>query len=265
MGRGVTHHPAGVVVAAEEAAAALLVVGQGAEGFAHAEGAHHLLGDVGGALQVVGGAGCDLTKHHLFSAAAAQQGGDLTFEVFLGIEEALFGGQLQGVAQGAHAAGHDRDLGHLAAAGHQVPHDRVADFVIRHHFFLIGLQHPALLLQTSHHALNRLVEVALLHLGAIGAGCEQGSFVHEVGQVGAGKAAGGLGNFVEVDGAGELHLLGVDLQNQLATRQVGAIHQHLAVETAWPQQRSIKGFGLVGGCQHNHRLVLAGKAIHLRE
>ena len=92
LGCGIAHDPAGVVAAPQEAAAALFVIGEGAEGFAHAVGAHHLLGDVGGPLQIVGGSGGDFTKHDFLSAAAAQQGGDLTLEVFLGVEEALFGG-----------------------------------------------------------------------------------------------------------------------------------------------------------------------------
>ena len=61
---------AGVVVAAEEASASLFVVGQRTKGVAHAVGAHHLLGQVSGPLQIVGGTRGDLAEHDLLSRAA---------------------------------------------------------------------------------------------------------------------------------------------------------------------------------------------------
>ena len=265
LGGGVAHHAAGVVAAAEEAAAALLVVGKRTKNVAHPVGAHHLLGDVGGALQIVGRAGCHLTEDDLLGAAAAQQGGDLPLEILLGIEEALLGWQLQGVAQGCHATRHDRDLRHLAAARHQVAHDRVAHLVERHHLLLIGLENTALFLEAGHHALNRFIEIGLLNGGALGAGGQQSALVHEVGQVGTGEATGGLGDLVEIDAGRKLHLAGVDVEDRFAAGEVGAINQHLAVEAAGAEQGGIEHFGLVGGRQHDHRLVLGGEAIHFGE
>ena len=144
-------------------------------------------------------------------------------------------------------------------------HDRVAHFVEGHHFFLVVLEHAALLLEASHHPFNRFVEIPLGHLGAVGPGRQEGRLIHQVGQIGTGKATGGLGDLVEVDRLLQLHLLGVDVEDHLATGEVGAIHQHLAIEAAWAQQGGIEGFGLVGGRQHDHRFVLGGKAIHLGE
>ena len=143
--------------------------------------------------------------------------------------------------------------------------DGVAHLVIRHHLLLIGLQHAALLLQAGHNALDGFVEISLLNGGAIHAGGQQRRFIHQVGQISAGKAAGGSSDLVEVNALRELHLLGIDLENGFAAGEVGAIHQHLTVETAGAQQRCIEGFGLVGGRQHDHRLVFGAEAIHLGE
>ena len=144
-------------------------------------------------------------------------------------------------------------------------HDRVAHLVEGHHLLLIGLEHPALLLQTCHHAFNGFIQIALLHGGAFGAGGQQGGLVHQIGQIGTGEAAGGLGDLVEINAIGELHLLGIDAQDRAPAGEVGAVDQHLAIETAGPQQGRIQHFGLVGGREHDHRLVLGGEAIHFGE
>ena len=144
-------------------------------------------------------------------------------------------------------------------------HDRVAHLVIRHHLLFIVLKDAALLLQTGHNPLDRFTEVLLLNAGALGTRCEQGSFIHQVGEISAGKTTGGLGDAVEVNTCSELHLFGVDLEDGLAAGEVRTVHQHLPVETAGTQQSCIEHLGLVGGRQNDHRLVLGGEAIHLGE
>ena len=146
MSCGITHRTAGIVVAAKETATALLVIGKGTEGVAHAIGAHHLLSDIGGTLQIIGSSSSDFAKDNFLCRATSKQGGNLPFQIFAGIEETLFRGELQGVAEGTHATGHDRNLGHFAATGHEVTHDRVTNLVISNNLFLIVLHHPALFL-----------------------------------------------------------------------------------------------------------------------
>ena len=114
-------------------------------------------------------------------------------------------------------------------------HDRVAHLVEGHHLLLIGLEHAALLLQARHDALNGFIEIALLHAGAFGAGGQQGRFVHQVGQIGTGETAGGLGDLVEVNAFRELHLVGIDAEDGAPAGEVGAVDQHLAIETAGTQ------------------------------
>ena len=94
--------------------------------------------------------------------------------------------------------------------------DGVTHLVVRHDLLLVGLEHPALLLEASHDPLDRLIEVALFHAGPLGACGQQRTFVDEVGQVSAGEATGGLGDPVEVHARGQLHLAGVDVEDGLA-------------------------------------------------
>ena len=144
-------------------------------------------------------------------------------------------------------------------------HDRVAHLVIRHHFLFIVLKDAALLLQTGHNTLDRFTEVLLFNAGALGTCRQQGSFIHQVGKISTSEATGGLSHAVEVNSLSQLHLLGIDLEDGLAAGEVRTVHQHLPVEAAWTKQGCIKHFGLVGGRQNDHRLVLGGEAIHLGE
>ena len=143
--------------------------------------------------------------------------------------------------------------------------DGVPNLVISHHLFLVVLKHAALFLKTSHHTLDRFAEVLLLNTFALRAGCKERRLIHQVGQVGTGETAGGLGDAVQINSFSKLHLLRIDLKNGLAAREVGPIHQNLTIETTGTQQSSIENFGLVGRREHDHRLVLGGESIHLRE
>ena len=63
-------------LAAEEDLLFLLAEGERAHRVAHAPLADHAAGQLGGALEVVAGAGRDLAEHDLFGDAAAEQDGD---------------------------------------------------------------------------------------------------------------------------------------------------------------------------------------------
>ena len=113
-----------------------------------------MLRKICGPLEVVRRTGGDFSEDDLFSRAAAQEGGDLALKVFLGIEEAFFCGELKRVTQGTHTSRNDRNFRHFAAAWHEMTNDRVANFVIRHHLFLVVLEHTTLFLQASDNTFN---------------------------------------------------------------------------------------------------------------
>ena len=90
-------------------------------------------------------------------------------------------------------------------------------------------------LRTSHHAVNRLVNGAVINHVAVIAGGQQGRLVHDVRQVGTGETGGALRNQGQVHSVGNRLARGVHAQNLLATLHVGGIHTNLAVETTGTQ------------------------------
>jgi len=63
--------------AAQEHFALVFGVHHRAQGVGHAVARHHVAGNLGGALEVVAGAGGHLVHEHLFGDAAAEQHADL--------------------------------------------------------------------------------------------------------------------------------------------------------------------------------------------
>ena len=96
------------------------------------------------------------------------------------------------------------------------------------------------------------------------AGRQQCRFVDHVGQVGADETAGDRGQRLHVDVGIDLDVLQVDFDDLLAAGHVGPIDQHVAIETAGPQQGGIERFGPVGGAHHDHAAV-GVEAVHLDE
>src|SRR5712691_8781478 len=75
----------------------------------HAPLTDHLARDLGRLLEIIAGPGGLLLEDDLLGRAAAQQNGDLVYQVLLRVAVAIVGGQLHGEAEGTPA----RDDGHL--------------------------------------------------------------------------------------------------------------------------------------------------------
>ena len=92
-----------------------------------------------------------------------------------------------------------------------------------------------------------------------------------VGIVGARRVRQGLGPFVArylreagLDVVAHADVLQVDIENLLAASHVGAIDQHVAIESARAEQGWIERFGAVGGA-HDDYAAVASKAIHFHK
>ena len=230
---------------------------------AHAEAGDHLAGDLGRALEVVRGAGCDVLAEELLRGAPAEKDGDLVEHAVAGLEEVVLLGKLQGVAEGAPAAD-DRDLVHGVAVLEHVAHEGVAALVVGDGHALALRHHPPLLLGAGDDALHGLLHV--LHRDALLAAArgEKGALVHEVGEVGAREAGRELGDLVEADLVVERLVLRVDGEDPLAALHVGAVDGDLAVEAAGAQQRRVQDVGAVGRRDQDDRRGV-GEAVHLDE
>ena len=119
-------------------------------------------------------------------------------------------------------------------------------------------------LRASHHAVNRLVNGAVINHVAVIAGGQQGRLVHDVRQVGTGETGGALRNQGQVNSVSDRLARGVHAQNLLATLHVGGIHTNLAVETTGTQQRRVEHIGAVR-CRNDDDVRVAVEAVHLNQ
>jgi hypothetical protein len=96
------------------------------------------------------------------------------------------------------------------------------------------------------------------------AGGQEGGLVHQILQVGAGEAAGGLGNDRQVHILTQGLVPAVDLQDGLPAPDVGQAHVHLSVKPAGAQQGGVQNVHPVGG-GHDDDSLVGGKAVHLHQ
>ena len=113
------------------------------------------------------------------------------------------------------------------------------------------IEHAAFLLDAGHDALDRVEEVLEGDGDGIATGRNDGGFVHQVGDVRPGEAGREGRDTVAIHVGRQLDLARMDVENLPAALLVGAIDQHLAVETTGSQQRRIEDFRTVGGSQQN--------------
>src|SRR6185436_18752408 len=93
-------------------------------------------------------------------------------------------------------------------------------------------------------------------------GGEQGRLVHDVGEVGPGESRRSGGEHAEVDVTVERDAADVDLEDLLATTQIGLIDDDLPVEAARAHERGVEHVGAVGG-RHDDHALLGVEPVHL--
>jgi len=240
-------------LAAEEDGFFLLAVGERAH-FAHAPVADHVTGDIGGALDVVAGAGGEVAEENLLRSAATHQHAELCLEEFLRVGVLVVDGQLHRDAQG-HAARDDGDLvDGIGARGHGGDHGVAGLMVGGVPFLFLGEDHGLALDAHQDLVLGHL-EIVHGHTLAALAGGPQRRFVHQIGQVGAGEARRAAGDDGEFHVFRKGHLARVHAEDFLAALPVGARDHHAAVEAAGAQQGRVEHVGTIGGGDEDDALV----------
>ncbi|GJD94933.1 hypothetical protein OCOJLMKI_2140 [Methylobacterium iners] len=124
--------------------------------------------------------------------------------------------------------------------------------------------HEGAPLGAHHDLVLGVLELVHRHDPLAAARGEQGRFVDEVHQVGAGEARRAAGDDLEVDVRRQGHLADVDAQDALAADDVRVRHHDLAVEPARAQQGRVEHVGAVGGRDDDHALV-GLEPVHLHE
>ena len=230
-------------------------------------GAHPVLGDHGAAdlvhlLQVVRRPGGDLAEDEMLGDPPAEEHDEVVHQLLLGLQVAVLLRQVEGVAECA-AARDDRNAVHLLDAGEELGADGVPGLVVGHDPLLVIGDHAARL-HAGDDPLERRLEVLGGDLLALRPAGEDRSLVADVGQVGARQAAGLAGDQVELYVAGQRFVARVDLDDRLATLEVGGRDEDLAVEAPRAHQRGVELVDQVGRGDHDH-LVAGFEAVELYE
>ncbi len=203
------------------------------------------------------------SKISCLRGAPAEGVGDHRLEIGLGIRVLLVDGEIRRQAKRTSARD-DRDLVHRIRFGDHPGDEHVADLVIGRDLLLLFRDDQALPLHPHHHLVFCLFEVAHRDGLVVLPGREKCRFVHEVGEIGAGKSGCSLGEGLELHIVGQRDVLRVHAQNAFASLHIRPVDDHLAVESSGTHQRRVKHVGPVRGRDDDHAAVLL-EAVHLHE
>ncbi len=140
----------------------------------------------------------------------------------------IFRRSLQGIAQRANGARHDRDLVDRVHVRQVAGRQGMAHFVVGHHLAFIGVQQAALAFDPGNDAFHRRGEIVEAHRFGTASSGDDGRLVDQVGQVCSGKTGGDVGDTLAIEVLAGDDFLKVDLEDRLAAFTVGAIDQDLA-------------------------------------
>ncbi len=249
--------------ATEEHLAIFFRVEHGTETLGHAPLGHHLAGDVGGTLDVVGCTGRYLlgTVDQLFRQTATVQAGDHGLQMLLGVAPAILLRQVHGHTQRT-AARNDGDLVDRVMIRYHATNDGVTRFMISRHLLLGLFHHHGATFCAHHDLVLRLLELGHGHHTAALARREQSGFVDQVGQIGAGETRSTAGNQRRVDVIRQRHLAHMHLEDLLAATHIRQTDHDLTVETTRTQQCRIQYVRTVGSGDDDDAFI-ALKAVHL--
>ena len=229
----------------------------------HAVVHDHLARLLGRALQVVRGARGDIAAEQLFGDATAQEHRQIVDHGSAADEELVLVRNGHRVAE-RHAARHDRDLMDRIGMLEQMPDQRMAGLMVRDGAARLLGQDAVLALRSCHQTFQRFIDLGHTDGILVAASREERGLVHEVHKIGAGHAARQLGDAHKVDVGAERLVLGVHLEDLLASAHIGRIDDDLTVEAAGAQQRRVEHVDAVRRRDQHDGVVLL-ETVHLDE
>ncbi len=240
-----------------------LAVGQRPQAFGKPPLGDHVARQLGGTLNVVGGAGC----HHVFTKdqhlgdTPAKQTGNLAFQPLFAKAVTVFLGQEHGDTQRTTTRD-DTDLVNRVMRRHQSSDNGVSGLMVRGEFLFFLTHHHGLALGTHHDLVLGFFQVIHVDQAFVGTRGKQRGLVHQVGQVSSGKPGGAAGDNTWLDIIPRWHLAQVHLENLLTTTHIRQRYDHLPVKTARTQQSGIQHIRPVSRSNDDDALVTF-KTVHL--
>ena len=240
-----------------------LAEGAGSQGLAHAVPLDHAQGNLSGLLQVVAGAGRDLVEDQFLGHPSTHGYGQHVLELVLSPEITVFLGK-QGRMPAHVAPGHDGNLVDPVGVGQGPGHQGVTRLVVGRHFLFSDADDPALPLRAGDDPLHRFLKLGHVDCLQVLSGSQQGGLVDQIGQVSAAEPGCFLGQGVHLDLGGDGLSGGVDVEDGLASRDVGQVQGDAAVEAPGTQQCRVEDVGAVGGCDDDD-VGVGLEAVHLHQ
>ncbi len=119
-------------------------------------------------------------------------------------------------------------------------------------------------LQASDYAVDSIVEILFCDGFLIMSGCNKGSFVAYICNVGAGESGSLAGESLDIKGVVGANVAKVDVEYCHAVIQVGKVNIYLSVKAAGAHQSLVKNIGAVGGGE-DYDSGVGAESIHLSE
>ena len=229
---------------------------------AHAVARYHCAGQLCGLLYIIRSAGCYRAENDLLGRAAAGEGGDLVFHLFLTHEIVVALFDLHGIAQRAGGARNYGYLLHGCGMGLLCGDERVPNLMISYNVLFVVGHDGVFLLIAGDDDLYALLKVRLIGKASAVAYSAQCGLVYNIGKLRSRCAGGHAGDLAKINVLGDLYLSCVDLEYLLPALEVGKLDGNAAVEAAGARERRVERLGAVGRCE-DYYAVIALKAVHL--
>ena len=226
---------------------------------------HVATGDAGRLLNVAGRSRGHtvVAEHDFFSGTSTVRHDQLRLELLAGDRYAVILGERERDTKGATAR-HDGDFVQRIVAVHHHRAHRVSGFVKRGKTALFIFHHQRLTLGAQHDAIFRFLEIAHVDLVVTLPGREQGAFVHEIREVGAGHARRTARQRMHAHVVCLRLVAQVHLENAFTAAEVRRIDDDLTVETTRTQQRGIEHVRTIRGGDQNDAVVRL-EAVHFHK
>ena len=150
----------------------------------------------------------------------------------------VIGGQGNGVSRG-HTARNNGNFVHFFTVVQIFHNNGMTRFMISGNALIIFINDTAFLFGSGNDTLDGFFHFGHADIAFFAAGRQQSRFVHQIFQIGAGKAGRTFGNHTEIDSAVKGFVLFIDIQDGLTPFDIGNTDCNLTVKTTGTKKRRV--------------------------